>query len=148
MASTVTRQQNLKTNQKNQERRNNSWLSIRHGAVPSQEKMWENIFSPCFTHSNLQPPPPILLYRLALKGLNEGNLVSPGRECTRWLTCLQRRFGDLSWCHVEWHMLTSALFLYYLICALKILQYLHFVYFIRCSRALKMGRCGAKITKN
>lgn len=39
MASTATRQQNFKTNQKKQQRRNSSWLSIRHDAVPSQEKM-------------------------------------------------------------------------------------------------------------
>lgn len=52
--------------------------------------------------------PPAPLYRL--KGLNGGNLISHVSECTRWLTCLWQTFRDLSWCHVEWHMLTSALF--------------------------------------
>lgn len=56
------------------------------------------------------PNSPTLLYRLLLKGLNEGNLVSRVRECTWWLTCLWQRFRDLSWCHVEQHMLTSSLF--------------------------------------
>lgn len=52
--------------------------------------------------------PSTFLYRLPLKGLNEGNLVSRGRKCTRWLTCLWWRFRDASWCHVEWHMPSQA----------------------------------------
>lgn len=42
-----------------------------------------------FSHHS---PPPAPLYRL--KGLNEGNLISHVRECTRWLTCLWRTFRD------------------------------------------------------
>lgn len=64
---------------------------------------------------------PQLPYTDYHSGLNEGNLVSRGRERTQWLTCMWR-FRGASWCHVEWHThaftrLTPALFLY--CCALK-----------------------------
>lgn len=53
--------------------------------------------------------------------LNEGNLISHGRECTRWLTCLWGRFRGNGWCHVEWRMhaftgLTSPYLCYTFMC--------------------------------
>lgn len=102
------RQPDTKTSEqiRKTEARNNSCLCIRHSVVLSwlsQEKIavfWSSFLpllhslrantTPLHTST---PPPRTLLYRLPLKGFNEGDLVSPGRECAQWLTCLWCRFG-------------------------------------------------------
>lgn len=73
--------------------------------LPQDTNWWFLVlFLPCVSLHTPQPNPAhkTLWCRLALKGLN---LVSPGRECTRWLTCEWRSSGDVSWCHVVRHML-------------------------------------------
>lgn len=161
MAPTVTRLRDFDTNQidgeiKPQPTLHEMWRSAPR--LPQEKNRW--VSGPVSAHASLSPPPnppPIqtLLYRLPLKGLN---LVSRGRECTRWLTCLWRSLGDMSWCHVAWHMLTSVLYLC-VIRAFKPQQYLRclidgcttesynmnsFFFFFFCSQCLCLQTCVSK----